>query len=87
MGSSVWLNGMLDQLSQMSICFVVYDNSVTRIWLSMLRLDDTVAYPVLDDRSADTITLADLTDVECTFGRVWRRDVVFVPKRSYHFHS
>jgi hypothetical protein len=42
------------------------------------RNDKTTADPIVNHPKADTISVADLTDVKHVVGRLWRRDTVFL---------
>jgi hypothetical protein len=58
-----------DPFSEALISIVVDRDSIWRMWFALSRRDNTTFDPVMDDPQADAISLANLTDIECSVGR------------------
>ena len=67
-----------DPLSETSIQFVIDRDRIWRIRLALQRWNDTAIDPIMDDREADVISLANLTNAQGSFGGLWSLNAMFV---------
>jgi hypothetical protein len=67
-----------DQSSKELVRLVINRYCVWCVWLALVRNDKTTADPIVNDPKADTIPVADFTDIERVVGQLGRWDTVFI---------
>src|SRR6202040_4286387 len=77
------MGGIGDPFSEVSIQLVIDCDHIRRIRFALHGGNYTTFDPVMDDPEADAISLADLTNIQCSVRWPWSCDVMFVSQPFY----
>ena len=66
-----------DPFSETSIQFAIDRDRIWRVRLALQRGNDAAIDPIMDDPEADAISLANLTNVQESFGGLWSLNAMF----------
>ena len=72
-----------DPFSETSIQFAIDRDRIWRVRLALQRGNDAAIDPIMDDPEADAISLANLTNVQGSFGGLWSLNAMFVSQPFY----